>query len=331
MKLSGTFERMAGNTALRLAPLVLLAIAPLARADWTLVRAEPSGAPVTTIHAASLYTAQAGQRFAQDDIVETPPDSAIQLQDGNGNLLAFGPGTRAMLTRDAHVALLRGWLKLVRACTGNGAGCAAPVVETADTRIVPANDTALVIASAPGSGGVDAVFCERGAAQVVALGAPHGKSSVIHIDAQGAAYASHPRQGATLPLSRGPDPAFVAAMPVGFRDALRPLPMPAATHGTPARGLRPVAYADVADWLDSALAVRTDPATRFAARFRSRLSDPAFRAEVKQHVDALPDWRVLVFPPPRPLLKPAVKPNVKPVVEPIFKPISVYPSLSGHP
>lgn len=319
MKLSETFERIAGGTLLRLAPLALLAVAPLARADWTLVHADPQGARVTAIHAASVYTAQTGQRFAQDDIVETPPDSTIQLQDAGGDLLALGPGTRAMLTRDAHVALLRGWLKLVRACAGNGAGCAAPVVETADTRVAPAGQTALVIASAPGSGGVDAVFCERGAAQVIALGAPHGKSSVVHIDAQGAAYASHPRQGATLPLSRGPDPAFVAAMPVGFRDALRPLPMPAAVHGTPAHGLRPAGYADVADWLDSALAVRRDPATRFAARFRPRLSDPAFRAAVKQHIDALPDWRALVFPP------------LRPAFQPIVKPISVYPSLSGRP
>nr|MBN3729005.1 hypothetical protein [Burkholderia sp. Ac-20379] len=145
---------------------------------------------------------------------------------------------------------------------------------------------------------------------------------VARIDAQGAAYASHPHQGATLPLSRGPDPAFVAAMPVSFRDALRPLPMPAAVHDASARGLRPAAYVDVADWLDSALAVRNDPATRFAARFRSRLSDPAFRAAVKQHIDALPDWRALVFPPPRPAFRP--------IVDPVYKPISVSPSLSGR-
>ncbi|MBN3728456.1 hypothetical protein G3N92_30325, partial [Burkholderia sp. Ac-20379] len=140
MKLSGTFEWMAGIGALRLAPLALLAVAPLARADWTFVHADPQGAPVRTIHAASVYTAQAGQRFAQDDIVETPPGSAIQLQDASGNLLALGPGTRAMLTRDAHVALLRGWIKVVRACDGHRSGCAAPVVETAGTRIAPAAD-----------------------------------------------------------------------------------------------------------------------------------------------------------------------------------------------
>ncbi|HEY4294989.1 MAG TPA: hypothetical protein VGM85_00805, partial [Paraburkholderia sp.] len=111
-------------------------------------------------------------------------------------------------------------------------------------------------------------------------------------------------------MSASPDPKFVAAMPVTFRDALRPLPLPATATATarnvPVHDLRPVSYDDVSDWLGSALAVRSDPATRFTDRFRTRLSDPAFRRDVKQHIRDLPDWRPLVFPPPpRPVSRPA--------------------------
>jgi hypothetical protein len=314
MKLSGRFARIIFKTPLRLAPLGLLAVASYAHADWTLVRADAS---VTAIHAASLYEAQTGQRFSPDDIVESSGNGVVQIQDDSGNLVALGPDTRAMLTRDSHIALLHGWVKVMHVCASASTACALPVVETGRTRFTPADSTTLVIAATPdGYSNADAVFCESGAAHVVALDDPHGKAVEVSLDAHASAFALHAGTSHAIALARGPEPAFVAAMPLTFRDALRPLPLLTPARGLPAHGLRPVAYADVADWLGSALAVRNDPATRFTERFRARLSDPAFSRDVKQHIRALPDWRPLIFPPPRAAFKPFL---------PAYSPISARP------
>ena len=129
MTLSGTLDRTIRTACLGLAPLGLLAIASYAHADWTLVRAD---SPVTTIHAASVYQAGVGQRLSPGDIVEHSSGGVVQIQDEGGNAVALGQDTRVMLTRDSNVALLRGWLKVLHACTV--ASCATPVVETERTR-----------------------------------------------------------------------------------------------------------------------------------------------------------------------------------------------------
>jgi hypothetical protein len=310
VKLSRTISR----APLRLVPLGLLAIAPYAHADWTLVRADT---PVSAIHATSVYQAETGQRFSQDDIVETPSRGVVLIEDESGNTVALGHDTRVLLTRDAHVALLRGWVKVLDACTV--ANCAAPVVDTERTRFTPADRTALVIAAAPpGYDSADAVFCESGSTQVLALGKSRSKPVEIRIDAH--QFAQRAKTNETITISASPDPTFVATMPVTFRDALRTLPLPANPRNLTTHDLRPVTYDDVSDWLGSALAVRTDPATRFTDRFRARLSDPAFRRDVMQHIRELPDWRPLVFPQPRLTARGAIRAVP-----------SAYSSISAHP
>ncbi|ALK32591.1 hypothetical protein [Burkholderia plantarii] len=305
------------------ASLALLALAAQTQAQtstraqtpegWTLVRAT---SPVTTIHETVRYLAPAGRRLAVNDIVETAPAGGAQLQDADGNVLALGPDTRVLLARGAQVALLRGWLKLLSACDG-AAGCAPPAVETERTRFAPVARGALVIAAAPPGYDADAAFCESGAASVDALGQVLGRPAHARLDAP--RFAQRASTNRTIAVLPGPDPAFVAAMPTAFRDALRALPVPPAPHDAPPAS-RPVAYDDVADWLTSTLAVRTAAPTRFAGRFRPRLSDAAFRRDVRQHLGALPDWRALLFPPPRrapsrassgaPLAPPAAYPSI---------------------
>jgi hypothetical protein len=314
MTLSENLMRTLARASQRLALLGLLVIAPYAHAGWTLVRADT---PITTIHAASVYQAEAGQRFAPDDLVENLTGGVAQLQDESGNLIALGPDTRAMLTGDAHIALLRGWLKMLHTCSV--ANCATPVVETARTRITVADHAALVIAAAPsGYASADAVFCESGAAQLLALDKAIARAAEVRLDAHQFALRAQANQ--TFAVSASPTPDFVAAMPLPFRDALRPLPVPASPRNPPAHGQRPVAYDDVADWLSSALAVRTAQSTRFTVRFRARLSDPSFRRAVQQHVNALPDWQPLVSPQPRRVSR-----------SPAAAPPSAYPGLLVRP
>lgn len=331
MTLSEKLTRTIVRASRRFLPFGLLALASHAQAGWTLVRADT---PVTVIHAASAYQAEAGQRLAQDDIVANPDGVVVQIQDEGGNIVALGHDTRVMLTRDAHVALLRGWVKVQHACTV--ANCPTPVVETERTRFTPADQSALVIAATPpGYDSADAVFCESGSAHVLLLGTSRGKPLDTRLEAH--QFALRAKANDTLPVSASPDPAFVATMPLTFRDALRPLPMPSppsplsATlpphekpHDPPTPPSHPVAYGEVSEWLVSALAVRTDPATRFTDRFHVRLSDPAFRLAVKQHIRELPDWRPLVFPPP------PVSPRLT-SRNPVFKPVPAYSSFLIRP
>lgn len=313
---------------LRLVPVCLLALAPYAHAGWTIVQ---TAAPVTTIHESSVSRAGAGQRLAQDDIVETPAssDGIVQMQDETGNVLALGGDTSVLLARDGRVALLRGWLKVQLACTA--ARCVVPVVDTERMRVTPAERSALVIAaSTPAYGDANAVFCESGSAKLVTPGKPHGKPAQTAMSTHEFARLTKPN--ADIAVSARLDPAFVAAMPLAFRDALRPLPLPPApvpaapaapaalaaprAASASAPDSRPVTYADVSDWLHSTLAVRTEPGTRFTQRFGARLSDPAFRRDIRQNLRDLPDWRPLLQPPIKPPINPLMKPLVNPLTPP---------------
>ncbi|WP_232221314.1 hypothetical protein [Burkholderia sp. WSM2232] len=280
---------------------------------------------MTTIHESSVYLAGSGQRLAPDDIVETQPspNGIVQMQDQTGNVLALGGDTQVLLARDGRVALLRGWLKVQHVCTA--ANCAVPVVETERMRVTPAERSALVIAAstpAYADANANAVFCENGSAQLVTPGKPHGKPAQTGMSVH--EFAQLSKTNAGIAVSARLDPAFVAAMPLAFRDALRPLPLPPApaapttprlaTASAPAS--RPVTYADVSDWLHSALAVRTEPGTRFTQRFGARLSDPAFRRDIRRNLRDLPDWRPLLLPPVKPSMKPLMKPLADPLTPP---------------
>jgi len=294
----------------------LLAIASHAHAQWTLVQAD---APARAIHDTNRYVPQSGQRFALNDMLETSSQGGLQLQDPDGNTVALGADTQVMLTRDTHVVLLRGWLKVLHACTAARTNCAVPSIDTVRLRYTPANGSAAVIAASPGGySQADAVFVESGTLTLLSLAPAHG-SKVAPAQLPMHQFAVWRAASPTLAVAASPDPAFVAAMPVAFRDALTALPLPAAP--TPAAAAqeqsRPVDYDDIADWLNSALAVRTQPGTRFTERFRTRLADPAFRRAIDQHLGTLPEWRVLLYPPAPPHHATAVSP--------------VYRSLSNRP
>jgi hypothetical protein len=315
----------------RFLPLGLLVLASHACAGWTLVQTDLR---TVAIHETGLYQPEVGQRFAIDDIVETPSGGGVQLQDEAGNIVALGGDTRVLLARDAQLALLQGWMKVLRAC--NTEHCAAPVVETARTKLTPGDGAALVIAAAPdgyADAEADAVFSESGTASLLALtlAGARGKPAAVQLPMH--QFAVRRAASPVIAIAASPDAAFVAAMPVAFRDALHALPLPKAVHDKPPGNMRPVAYDDVSDWLESALAVRTQPGSRFTERFRSRLSDAAFRRAIDQHLHTLPEWRVLLYPaPPRVVSHPSSYPSSYPAPRsaPATVP-SVYRSMFARP
>jgi hypothetical protein len=297
MASSKTLQRLWLRSPSWLLPLGLLVVAVHANAEWTLVQAD---APVTVIHGTGKYRTNGAQRFAIDDMVETSSAGGVQIQDDAGNSTLLGHDTRAMLLRDGQIVLLHGWVKALHACSAPN--CSAAFVETTGTRIELDERTAVVVAAAASDyRDANAVFCESGTASMLAIGNPRGKPVLVRLNAQqfAARTAVDPAPSPAPSAAPRPDPAFIAAMPVNFRDAVRPLPIPQAVHDASAHVMQPVSYDDIADWLNSGLAVRTQAATSFATRFQARLSDPAFRREIREHLRALPDWRPLLYPAPR--------------------------------
>jgi hypothetical protein len=290
---STTPLRLLARWPSRLLPLGLLVIAAHANAGWTLAQAD---APVTVVHAASQYQTGGAQRLALNDIVETPPAGGVQIQDDSGDIILLGHDTRAMLVRDGQIALLKGWVKARHACSAPN--CAAAVIETASAQIDLGEKTAIVIAVAPPDyQGADGLFCESGTASIVVMGNSRSKPTPIQLTAQ--QFAAHTASNTTFGAVTRPDPGFIAAMPVNFRDNVRALPISQPAQDVTAQHMQPVSYDDVSDWLNSGLAVRTQAATSFATRFQSRLSDASFRREITQHLRTLPEWRPLIFPAPR--------------------------------
>ena len=195
--------------------VLLAALSSPARAAWTLVSAD---SPVTVVRAANVFAFGAGESLRADDLILSPRQGVVQIQDDNGTLVALGAQSRVMLQADERIALLRGWMKIAYAC--KAASCPQRVVETerGAIRLSTSASTAAIVAT-PDDAGDIAVFSESGV-QTLALKPP------LTIDAGSFAEISGNAPAHLLPR---PSSAFLAAMPVAFRDALQPL----ATNATP--------------------------------------------------------------------------------------------------
>jgi hypothetical protein len=186
-----------------------------------------------------------------------------------------------MLTADAHVALLNGWLKIAAASCAT-APCTPPRVDT-ERGPFDIGENAAATITAPQNADAIALFSETGTQTFAAkppLTIPDGHFATIDSPTH-------------LQLSPRPSDAFVTNMPIAFRDALQPLRIPKSSH--PASPSRAVTYDDIAPWLASKLPERKI----FPARFRPRLTDAAFRRDIETHLKELPDWRPLLYPPKR--------------------------------
>ena len=264
-----------------------LLAASQAHAAWTIASAD---APATVIRAANVYQLGVGEALRDDDLIESPLRGVVQLQDDAGNLLALGAQTRVLLQAGPRVVLLDGWLKVAHPCAA--APCKVLDIDTERGSIElgtsTAASTAVVVAALPGTDhdkSTIAVFSESGT-QTLAASA---RKSTITPGSFAYVSVSAPPQ-----IAQRPSSAFLTDMPVAFRDALQRLPVTPAAHDSPVKPLRAVTYDDVSAWLASDLPARK----LFPARFRSRLADQAFRRAVDQNLKALPEWRVLLYPPP---------------------------------
>jgi hypothetical protein len=266
-------------------PLLLAFNVPLAHAQWQIAIAD---APAAVIRGTDLYSASVNQRLATDDMIEFGASGILLLQDDAGNVMALGPDTRILLEANARISLLRGWVKIAHQCAVPP--CAGPVVETERGTLEIGDHAAAIVAAIPAPDVVSEAFSESGTQKlVIPANGTSTPDSVALAEGQFATIASN----APANLKPRPSPAFLAGMPIAFRDALMRVPASGKLHDTLPAPLRPVSFDDVAPWLMSALPARNQPATRFVDRFRPRLADAAFAQHVEQNSSALFEWQAV--------------------------------------
>lgn len=294
------FAPIARAAAVSVALALLASFSRFAHAELLLTFAD---GPVTVIRGASLYRASKGTRLHNADIVETDTGRSAQVESDAGTLIALGPQTRILLNetgarpRDAstalRVSLLTGWLKMSRVVGAPAPTALTLSVEMPQVIAKPADGAAGSPWSIVAMAGQQRIasFAEAGDVALAIANAGAGKAASATLRA--GQYGEH-SPGSPLRILARPSAEFIAQMPVAFRDSLvavsgrlrgsRELPPP----------LRAVDYADVSDWLASDLSARGT----FLARFRPRLKAAEFRAQVDAHLDALPEWRPVLHPPP---------------------------------
>lgn len=240
---------------------------------------------LNVVRGSQHFAATEGLRLHDDDIVRTGAQTRVaRIELGDGTALDLGPSTELLLQpraagrlgeRAITLYLAQGWLK---ASTGPGgaAGLASPLADvmqlqgTAVMRVTP--EAALV-------------FVESGQAQV----AGNGSNAPITL-ADGDASVHRASEAASR--VRRPPADLLQGLPRAFADSL---PRRAARlQGTPVEPgpARPVAYAEVAAWIDGEPALRSLAVQRFAPRARDR----AFRAALLAGLRSHPEWDRALFP-----------------------------------
>ena len=129
--------------------VLLAALSSPARAAWTLVSAD---SPVTVVRAANVFELGAGESLRADDLVLSPRQGVVQIQDDNGTLVALGAQSRLMLQSDERIDMLGGWMKIAPAC--KAAPCPQRIVETERGAIrLSTSASAAAIVATPGDAG----------------------------------------------------------------------------------------------------------------------------------------------------------------------------------
>jgi hypothetical protein len=271
-----------------------LCAAPLVQAAQAVLF--PEG-PVTLIRGTSVFVVDAPLLVEPGDIFTTGVHGAAQLEDGI-TIAALGSETRIAVdvvpsgaNADAldALSLLAGWIKVER---GTAAAPGQLTVDTVVLRAALSHGAAVIHANANAA----SLFVETGS---ITLALPGTANAPQLLNAE--RYAQR-ESDKPLETRARPTPAFVGELPLAFRDPLASIAArPQAKAAAPVQG-RVVAYADIAEWLASPLAVRST----FVARFRPLARTEPFRTQIRRNLRNLPEWRPVLCPPrPAPLRRPS--------------------------
>jgi hypothetical protein len=248
--------------------------------------------PLHVIRGVTVLQGVEGMRLHAGDILETgpAPTAQAQLEFTGGAIVELGPSTQLMVSSagaaSGEMLLASGWVK--------GETTAGVYRYTSPLVTASSKGGNVLLHSAADSADV---FVERGNASVSGGAAPTPS-------APGKIFFTRKGGKPLVPAGR-PSGDFIGAMPFCFRDALPPRLSAFAGKKTPTpKADHEVTYAEIEHWL-------TLPSSRkaFAARFRPRLQDPAFRQAIEAHQTALPEWQLYLHPESSP---PTPKPSSPP-------------------
>ncbi len=265
--------------------LALAALLPACAAAASIGIVTIADGEASLVRDAQRFALAEGMRVRDEDIVRTGSATRLlRLELADGTALDLGPDTELLLQpraasrlgeRAATLYLAQGWLKVSTA--GDAVtGLASPLT---DLRTL--SGTA-VLRAAPE---VTLVFVESGQARVAE---PDSEREQALSDGDAVVRRGH---DPAMPARR-PPPELLQGLPRAFADSL---PRRAARFQAqpvePGPGT-PVAYAEVARWIDGEAALRASMVPRFAPR----AADRAFRAALLAGLRAHPEWDRTLFP-----------------------------------
>lgn len=246
-------------------------------ATVTLVEGQPS-----VLRGAQRLLLSPGAALQADDIVETGPGGFVQAEAGAGPgpVLGLGPDTRLLLDAGRGGPpvpwLLAGWVKYAVPEGGRPSLAAALRLRRAELSAI----VGTVVVQSTGD--------------EVRLFAESATLAVSEREAGRAAQKLKPGQAWTLGadgkprVAARPEPAFMSAMPVVFRDTLPSMLARVAGRRPALKAAPPPSHAELEPWL-----IVDDPALRgrLAQRFAPRLEDPAFRRAAQAGLARHPEWQ----------------------------------------
>jgi hypothetical protein len=227
------------------------------------------------------------------DIIEVPEKGTVQIGFAGGTRVSLGPLSRFHVAALAGAAgrggkeaavsdfyLLQGWSKLALAPKS------APLRVTTPLFGFGSADADLVVHV---QGGEASLFVERGALRLAEGFVRATPSSPVAVGA-GQFYVRRADQRGTI--QPRPAPAFVAGMPVYYRDNLPERLTALKDREVSPRRLGDLAYEDVEAWLKGPPELRRP----LIQRMRPRAQDPEFRKAVIANMRFHPEWDPILFP-----------------------------------
>ncbi len=249
------------------------------------------GPPCFLVRGVQLFRAREGALLRTGDLIATGPGTTLLILqftagEAPGAIVAVGPSSRLYwMDRPNRVSLavLTGWVKVDTLAPGQNL-----LLEAQGPRLGAASAAGTYVLHVGDA--VDEIFHESGSMQLWARSAEGLRTGV----ASGPSQFSRRSADDPVRTRRGPDAAFVDAMPPPFRDPL-PFGVAARPHAAAEpEWVRDVAYDDVAEWL----AAPRDWRPGLVRRFRPRLKDRAFLRALDADVRVRSEWAPILHPPP---------------------------------
>lgn len=243
-----------------------------------------------------------GMSIRQGDMIESSVKGFIQLEFGNGAIIALGPSSRMYILQVSvadmeaeqplalDLVMLNGWFKGEFASGKRSYRYRSPLLAATTT------GGTLVVRSDPNECGV---FLESGTISIAEVN--NSGNSGPSTPAKVGQFFSRKKGAAVVSLGR-PSAAFLDAMPAPFRDTLPSRLTRYSGKPVEAREGHPVTYEDVGHWLSMPPAWRKGLTERFAPR----LNAADFRKGIEIHLKEFPEWEPLLhlkkdseYPQPR--------------------------------